>query len=112
MASIRQQKIAGLIQKEMSQIFLREARTICKGGMVSVTVVRVSPDLGVAKIYLSVFGVPDKDEVMNNIKEHTANLRHELSKETRHQLRKTPELIFYLDDSLDYAEEIDRLLKE
>ncbi|MDA8714726.1 30S ribosome-binding factor RbfA [Flavobacteriales bacterium] len=112
MASIRQEKIAGVIQKELSQILRKEARTICMGAMVSVTVVRMSPDMGVAKSYLSIFGSASKDEVFNNIVAHTKTVRHALSQITKNQLRRTPELLFFLDDSLDYADEIDKILKD
>lgn len=78
--------------------------------MVSVTVVRMSPDMGVAKAYLSIFGVDEKADVVKNIKVNTKNIRHELSQITRNQLRRVPELLFYEDDSLDYAAEIDDLL--
>ena len=111
MASIRQEKIAGVIQKELSQIFRVEARSICQGAMVSVTVVRMSPDMGVAKVYLSVFGVGSKEDVIKSIKENSKTIRHQLAQITRNQLRRVPELIFYLDDSLDYANEIEQLLK-
>ena len=110
MASIRQEKVAGVIQKELSQIFRLEARGLCLGAMVSVTVVRLSPDLGLAKVYLSIFGVDNKQEVFKNIELNAKTIRHALSRETSKQLRRTPELNFYLDDSLDYAEEIDKLL--
>ena len=112
MASIRQEKIAGLIQKELSQIFRKEARTICMGAMVSVTVVRMSPDMGLAKAYLSIFGSGSKDDVFKNIELNNKVIRHELSKSTKNQLRRTPELMFFLDDSLDYAAEIDKILKD
>lgn len=112
MASIRQEKIAGVIQKELSQILRKEARTICMGAMVSVTVVRMSPDMGVAKSYLSIFGSASKDEVFNNIVANTKTVRHALSQITKNQLRRTPELLFFLDDSLDYADEIDKILKD
>lgn len=112
MASIRQEKISGVIQKELSQIFRLEARNLCLGAMVSVTVVRVSPDMGVAKVYLSIFGVEDKGRVFKNIELNNKNIRHALSQATNGQLRRTPELMFFLDDSLDYAEEIDRILED
>ena len=112
MASIRQQKIAGVIQKELSQIFRIRARTVCLGAMVSVTVVRMSPDMGLAKVYLSVFGVENKEDVIESIKVNSKAIRHELSQITKNQLRRVPELMFYLDDSLDYAEEIDQLLNK
>jgi len=80
--------------------------------MVSVTVVRMSPDMGLAKVYLSVFGVENKEDVIESIKVNSKAIRHELSQITKNQLRRVPELMFYLDDSLDYAEEIDQLLNK
>lgn len=112
MASIRQEKIAGLLKRELSLIFQREARTLCQGAMVTVTIVRVSPDLSLAKVYLSIFAGPDKSEVIKNIQENAKAIRFEVSQAVKHQLRKTPEFVFYLDDSLDYAEEINKLLKD
>jgi len=112
MASIRQEKIGGVIQKELGAIFQKEARTICLGAMVSVTIVRVTPDMGLAKVYLSIFGSEDNEEVLGSIREHAKEIRYSLAKIVRNQLRKTPELAFYLDDSFDYAKNIDDLLKK
>ena len=112
MASIRQEKIAGVIQKELGPIFQREARTLCLGAMVTVTIVRVTPDMGLAKVYLSVFGTDDNQKVLKNIQNNAKTVRHELAGIVRNQLRKTPELVFYLDDSYDYAKQIDDLLKK
>ncbi len=111
MASIRQEKIAGVIQKELGAIFQRNARELCMGAMVSVTVVRVSPDMGNAKVYLSIFGSKDNQAVLENIRLNAKQIRHELAQIVRNQLRKTPELSFYLDDSFDYAQKINELLK-
>ena len=111
MASIRQEKIAGVIQKELSLIFQKEARSICMGAMVSVTIVRVSPDMGTAKVYLSIFGGKENDEVLANVQDNTKQIRHKLAQIVKNQLRRTPELAFYLDDSYDYARNIDELLK-
>lgn len=111
MASIRQEKIAGVIQKELSLIFQKEARTICLGAMVSVTIVRVSPDMGTAKIYISVFGAQENEEVLEKIQDNARQVRHLLAQVVKNQLRKTPELTFFLDDSYDYARNIDELLK-
>lgn len=111
MNSIRQDKVGMLVQKELSTYFQQNARNICLGSMVTVTKVRVSSDLSVAKVYLSVFTGPDKNEVLKNIKENVWTIRHFLANSVKHQMRKTPELVFYLDDSLDYAEKIDELLK-
>lgn len=81
--------------------------------MITVTVVRISPDLSVAKIYLSIFSPKSKKElVMEEVKEKSKGIRAELATKLRYQLMKVPELIFYIDDSLDYVENIDNLLKK
>ena len=112
MDSTRQKKIGRLIQKEMSEIFQREVREIIMETMVSVTVARVSSDLGVAKIYLSIFPPQNKEEVFKNIAHHSASLRYMLGQRVGKQLRVIPDLQFFIDDSLDYIENIDNLLKE
>lgn len=111
MESTRQAKIARLLQKELSEIFRRQtAKT--HGVIVSVSAVRVSPDLSVAKAYLSVFPSEKAREVIENIEASRQTVRYELAQIVRHQLRKVPELQFYLDDSLDYIENIDSLLSK
>ena len=111
MESTRQAKISRLLQKELSEIFRRQtAKT--HGVIVSVSAVRVSPDLSVAKAYLSVFPSEKAMEVMENIEASKQTVRYELAQIVRHQLRKVPELQFYLDDSLDYIEKIDNLLNK
>ncbi|MDE5631671.1 MAG: 30S ribosome-binding factor RbfA [Muribaculaceae bacterium] len=111
MESTRQAKISRLLQKELSEIFRREtAKT--HGVIVSVSAVRVSPDLSVAKAYLSIFPSEKAMEVMENIEASRQTVRYELAQIVRHQLRKVPELQFYLDDSLDYIENIDSLLSK
>ena len=83
-----------------------------RGVMVSVSAVRVSPDLGIAKAYLSVFPSEKGNEVVNHLNENIKAIRFELGNRVRHQLRVIPEIKFYIDDSLDYIENIDKLLKE
>ncbi|MDQ3109440.1 MAG: 30S ribosome-binding factor RbfA [Bacteroidota bacterium] len=112
MESTRQLKSARLIQKEMAEIFLAEARNLFGNVMITVTVCRMSADLGVAKIYVSLFPVKDKDTMLKLIKEHTPELRGILGRRIRKQVRVVPELVFFLDDSIDYAEHIDNLLKK
>jgi ribosome-binding factor A len=109
MGSIRQNKIEGAIQEELALFFQRNAREICLGAMVSVTIVRVTPDLSLARIFISVFGGPDKQEVLDSINVHSSKIRGEVGRRLKN-MRKIPELIFKIDDSLDYAEEIDKLL--
>ena len=112
MTSTRQNKVARLIQKELGDIFQRESKVFFGGKMITVTVVRITPDLALARIYLSVFP-PDKNkDPLFEVNEHAARLRHELGNRIRHQLRIIPELVFIIDDSLDYIENIERLLKK
>lgn len=111
MESTRQAKISRLIQKELSEIFRRQtAKT--HGVIVSVSGVRVTPDLSLAKVYLSVFPSEKSAEVLANIKASEKTVRYELAQIVRFQLRKVPELQFYIDDTLDYLENIDKLLAE
>lgn len=109
METTRQAKIARLIQKELSEIFrLQTAKT--HGVLISVSAVRVTPDLSSARVYLSVFPSDKSAEMLENINKSAKTVRYELAQRVRYQLRKTPELAFYLDDSLDYIENIDHLL--
>ncbi|MDE7467472.1 MAG: 30S ribosome-binding factor RbfA [Muribaculaceae bacterium] len=110
MESTRQAKIARLFQKELSEIF-RQQTAKTHGTIVSVSTVRVSPDLSVAKAYLSIFPSEKAAEVMDSINASAKTIRYELAQRVRFQVRKTPELHFYLDDSLDYLEKIDSLLE-
>jgi ribosome-binding factor A len=110
MSSIRQSRVEGVIQEELSTYFQRNAREICLGAMVSVTIVRVTSDLSLARIYLSVFAGPDKKEVLKSIQDNSRRIRGEVGKRLKN-MHKIPELIFYIDDSLDYAEQINDLLK-
>ncbi len=111
MDSIRQNKVNSLLVQELAAVFLEEGRALFPGGMITVTGVRVSPDLGIAKTYLSLFPTKDNKAVLERIKEHAHQLRGKLGRRIGKQMRVVPELLFYLDDSLDRAEEIDKLLK-
>ncbi|MDR0395414.1 MAG: 30S ribosome-binding factor RbfA [Tannerella sp.] len=111
MEGTRLSKIERLLQKELSELFRRQT-AVMKGTLVSVSQVRVSPDLGVAKVYLSIFPSGKGDELIALIEKNKKTLRYDLGQIVRMQLRKIPELIFYLDDSLDYVEKIDELLKK
>lgn len=111
MSSIRQQKIEAVIQAELSTFFQRQAGDICLGSMVSVTVVRITSDLSLARIYLSIFAGPDKQVVLENIQLNRGKIRLEVGKRLKN-LRKIPDLVFHIDDSLDYAHQIDELLKK
>jgi ribosome-binding factor A len=112
MSSIRQQKVERLLQKEISTIFQLNYGDWFPNTMVTVTVVRVTPDFSFARVYLSVFGKMEAKECVDLINEHSKLVRGELGRRIGKQLRITPDVAFYIDDSLDYAEEIDKLLKE
>jgi ribosome-binding factor A len=111
MDSVRQNKMNSLLQRELAVIMQQETRTLLPGGLITVSAVRVSPDMGIAKVYLSLFPVKDKKAAIGHIKEHSHRLRGQLGLRVGKQMRVVPELLFYIDDSLDRAEEIDKLLK-
>ncbi len=107
----RQRKIAGVLQQDLVDVLQRAAQDGMKGVIISVSKVSVTADLGVAKVYLSVFPSEKRTEVVGGVISNTPLIRHEMAKRTRHQLRRMPELLFFGDDSLDYIEEIDKSLK-
>lgn len=109
--SVRKEKIASVIKKELGIYFQQNAIIIAKGAMITVTVVRMSPDLSIAKVYISIFGGKNNDASFNHVVSQSKLIRHEISKVVRNQLRKIPDLHFYRDDSFDYAQKIDQLLK-
>ncbi len=111
METTRQKKISALIQKEMSIIFQKKASEF-SNKLISVTTVRTAPDLSNAKIFLSIFPEENKDTVFKDILNSKSNLRFELGNQIKNQVRKIPDLQFYIDDSLDYAERIENLLKK
>ena len=112
MSTLRQEKVSELLRRELSTIIQRAEGDILRGKMTTVTTVRISPDLSFAKVYVSIFPTQNLKEDVAVWAEHASKVRFELGKSIRHQLRIVPEIAFYGDDSLDYAEEIDNLLKE
>lgn len=108
----RQQKIARQIQKDMADIFAKECAAALRGVMATVTAVRVSPDFGYAKIYVSVFPFDRHEAVMATLGEQAWMIRRALGQRIRNQLKVVPELQFFLDDSLEYIDNIDHLLRE
>ena len=111
MQETRQNKIARLLQKELSQIFQEQTRSL-HGVMVSVTRVKISPDLSICTAYLSIFPSEKGKELLKNITKNEKQIRYKLGTRIRYQLRIVPELRFFVDDSLDYIERIDELLKK
>jgi ribosome-binding factor A len=112
MSSIRQNRVARLLQKEVSLIIQGKTNELFPGTMVSVTVIRVSPDLSFAKVYLSIFGNIEPKEGIKIANENASVIRGELGRKVGKQLRITPEVAFYLDDSIDYMEEIEAKLNQ
>lgn len=109
MESKRQQKVARQIQKDLSDIFQKEGRTWFDNAFITVTVVRMSPDLGVARVYLSFLIAKNKGILLEQIQERSKSIRQLLGQKIRHQLRIVPELHFYLDDTAEYAAKMDTL---
>jgi len=112
MESTRQQKVARMLLRELGEYFQQHAREILPGKMITVTVVRISPDLGVAKVFLSIFPVNTNEDPLEEVRKHASQIRKNVGIKIKNQLRAIPEFIYYIDDSLDYIENIDNLLKE
>lgn len=109
METTRQNKIARLLQKELSDIFQKQTSAM-RGILVSVSICRISPDMSICRAYLSVFPSERAQEIVQNINSNVKALRYELGTRVGKQLRIIPELKFFVDDSLDYAQHIDELL--
>ncbi len=110
MTTTRQKRISRLIQKELGDIFQKKGHSLFQGAMITVTVVRVTADLSQAKVYLSLFPPAKRDDIFSAVSEKNKTIRHELAKRVKDQLRIIPELKFFIDDSLDYMENIENLL--
>ena len=110
--STRQQKVARQIQKDLAEIIRARGMAAYDGAMLTVSGVKITSDLALAKVYVSVFPSAKATDVMQKLEEETSRLRGELGRRVAKQLRIVPELSFYLDDSLDYVEHIDELLKK
>lgn len=111
MSSVRQEKIASLMQRELAQIFQRESIHLPTNVMVTVTVVRMSPDLSYARVYLSLLGADEPDEIIEQVNIDKGYYRRLLGQAVGKVLRVVPDMQFYLDDSLEYSEQINDLLK-
>ncbi len=111
MESKRQQRISRLLQKDLGEIFQHEAGNFSGGAMITVTKVHVTRDLALSRVYLSIFGTEEKEVLLEKIRGHKNEIKYKLGNRIRNQLRAVPDLEFYQDDSLDYIENIDRLLE-
>jgi ribosome-binding factor A len=112
MESNRQKKIAGILQQDLVDVLQRAASEGgMKGVIISVSKVSVTVDLSIAKVYLSIFPNKEAGELLKGIRSNTPLIRHELAQRTRHQLRRMPTVEFFIDDSLEYIDNIERSLK-
>lgn len=111
MESKRQQKVARQLQKDLSEIFQREVPHLFNGAFITVTSVKISPDLSVARVYLSFLATKNKEMLLETIQEKGKVLRQHLGDRVRHQLRIVPELSFFIDDSVEYADKMDKLFQ-
>ncbi|HPY82539.1 MAG: 30S ribosome-binding factor RbfA [Bacteroidales bacterium] len=113
MTTTRQNKVARLLQRDISDILQKESRSLFRGALLTVTTVRIAPDLSFAKVYVSIFAPnqDDKQELFEKLQKNTVRIRTILAQKVAKQLRIVPELAFFLDDSLDYESRIEELLK-
>ncbi len=112
MESKRQQKFSRLIQKELSDIFQKEGLSFHDNTIITITTVRVSPDLSVARVYLSIYNSPNREQALITVKSKTRELRYKLGAEIKNQARIVPHLEFFIDDSIDYASRIDEIFNK
>jgi ribosome-binding factor A len=108
----RQKQVAELLRRELSDIFQRMGLSVVDGGMISISSVRVTPDLLEARVYLSIFNMGEPQKMMDKIRERTWEIKKELASRVKRQLRRMPELTFYLDDTLDYVFKMEDLFKK
>lgn len=111
MESKRQQKFSRLIQKELSEIFQRDAHSLLPNAMITITKVRATPDLGIVRIFLSFFNTPDTALAINTITAHNAEIRYNLGKRIKDQVRGVPQLEFFMDDTNEYVDKMDKIFK-
>lgn len=110
MNPIRQQQVASLIKRNLGEIFTKEGRNIYSNAFVTITQVRLTPDLSIARVYLSVYNVEDKQDIVTMITENEYGIRRLLGNRIRNKVRHIPELEFYLDDTLDEVYKMEKLL--
>lgn len=108
----RQKQVAAVLEKDLNEIFQRMGLSMMDGGMVSIASVKITPDLFDARVYLSFFKITDPVSTLKNIQERGWEIKKELSARVRHQLRSMPQLTFYIDDTLDYADKMEQLFKD
>ncbi len=108
----RQKQVAAVLEKELNEIFQRLGLTMLNGGMISIAAVKITPDLFDARIYLSFFKVNNPTATLKIIQERSWEIKKELTARVRHQLRSMPQLTFYIDDTLDYVDKMEKLFND
>ncbi len=108
----RQKQVAAVLEKELNDIFQRLGLAMIDGGMISISAVKITPDLFEARIYLSFFKVNNPADTLKSIQERAWEIKKELTARVRHQLRSMPQLSFYIDDTLEYVDKMEQLFKE
>jgi len=108
----RQKQISGLINEELAVIFQHLGLNIINGGMVSISSVKITPDLLEARVYLSIFNAPDNNAILSKIQERGWEIKKELAAKVKHQLRRIPDLKYYLDDTLDHVFKMENIFKQ
>lgn len=108
----RQKQVSKLILQELSDIFQREGLNVIGNGMISISKVKMTPDLLEARVYLSLFQIEDKDLILQKIKERSHELKRQLAERLKHQLRRIPDIQYFLDDTLDYVFKMEELFKQ
>lgn len=108
----RQKQVGKLLQQELSDIFLREGMNVVEGGMISISSVKMTPDLLEARIYLSIFNMQEPEQMLEKVKEKGREIKKQLAGRVKNQLRRIPELSFYIDDTLDYVFKMEELFKK
>lgn len=112
MQTTKQKKVASVIRETLSEIFQRQNLSMVNGGMVTISEVAVSPDLLIAKVYLSLFQIKQPKEFMKELEKHSPELRHQLGNKIRNQVRRIPELHFYLDETMDQVFRLEEIFKQ
>jgi len=112
MESKRQQKFAGVIQQDLAEIFQREAINFLPNTLVTITKVRVTPDLAIARVFLSFFNSVDAAASLSTVKAHASEIRYKLGVKIKNQVRVVPQLEFFVDDTNDYVEKMDQLFDQ
>lgn len=109
MESKRQQKFARVIQKDLGELFQRDGNTLLPGTMITVTKVRTTPDLGIVRVYLSFFNTPNNQLALNTIRSHASEIRYNLGKRIKDAVRGVPQLEFFVDDTNEYVDRMDKI---